>query len=113
MSPLLLGAALGATGAFMLDPEQGRRRRALVRDKVVRGVNDSRKFADAAKIDLRLRAQGIAARTRRLRAEPAGDDVVVQRVRAKLGRYCSHPRAVEVTAAGGIVVLTGDILSRE
>jgi len=34
MSPLLVGVALGATSAFMLDPQQGRRRRELVRDKV-------------------------------------------------------------------------------
>ena len=32
MSPLLLGAALGATGAFILDPQQGRRRRAQKRE---------------------------------------------------------------------------------
>ena len=30
MSRLLLGGALGATGAFMLDPKQGPRRRAQV-----------------------------------------------------------------------------------
>ena len=35
MSPLLVGVVLGATSAFMLDPQHGRRRRALVRDKVV------------------------------------------------------------------------------
>jgi len=33
MSPLLLGTALGATSAFMLDPQQGPRRRAALRDK--------------------------------------------------------------------------------
>ena len=34
MSSLLMGAALGATGAFMLDPEAGPRRRARVRSTV-------------------------------------------------------------------------------
>src|SRR5258706_6843743 len=33
MSRLLLAAALGATSAFMLDPQQGRRRRAALQDK--------------------------------------------------------------------------------
>ena len=51
MSPLLVGAALGATSAFILDPQQGPRRRALVREKVVRG----RQFVDAARKD-RVRA---------------------------------------------------------
>ena len=37
MSSLLLGAAVGATGAFILDPQNGPRRQALVRDKLERG----------------------------------------------------------------------------
>jgi hypothetical protein len=53
MSPLLLGITLGAAGAFMLDPEKGRRRRALVRDKMAHG----REFAGAAAKDLRAGAR--------------------------------------------------------
>jgi len=114
MSPLLVGAALGATGVFMLDPDKGRRRRALVRDKVVSGVTQSRHFADAAADDLRNRARGIAARARSLRGgRGASDDVVCERVRSKLGRYSSHPGAIEVAALDGRVVLTGDVLARE
>src|SRR5437762_8198073 len=104
MSPLLLGAALGATSAFMFDPQQGRRRRALVRDKVTSSVHDSREFAGAAREDLRRRAHGVAAQARRLRGRQAPDDVLVERVRAKLGRYTSHPAAIEVTAFDGRVV---------
>ena len=37
----------------------------------------------------------------------------MERVRAKLGRYCTHPGAVEVTAFNGHVVLTGDALAAE
>lgn len=102
MSPLLLGAALGATSALMLDPQQGRRRRAVVRQ-----------FADAAHKDLRARADGIKARVRSLRGGPASDDVLCARVRSKIARYTSHRRAIEVTALDGRVVLTGDILERE
>ena len=75
MSPLLLGVALGAASAFMLDPQLGRRRRAFVRDKVER----SREFADAASQDIRQRARGIAARARSLRGGAAPDDVVAER----------------------------------
>jgi hypothetical protein len=113
MSPLLVGAALGATGVFMLDPDKGRRRRALVRDKVVHGITQGRDFADAAADDLRNRARGLAARARSLRGGAAADDVLCERVRSKLGRYCSHPGAIEVAALDGRVVLTGDILTRE
>jgi len=113
MSPLLVGVALGATSAFMLDPQLGRRRRALVRDKMVHGVHESREFADAASKDLRYRAQGIAARARSLRGGATPDEILVERVRAKLGRWVSHPGAIAVTAHEGRVVLTGDILASE
>ena len=113
MPPLLLGLALGATGAFLLDPQQGRRRRALLRDKVTRTVNEGREFADAATQDLRYRAQGLAARAKSWRSGAAPDEILAERVRAKLGRYSSHPGAIEVTAQEGRVVLSGDVLAAE
>ena len=113
MSPLLLGAALGAASAFLLDPDLGRRRRALIRDKVTRGMTEGREFTDAATKDLQQRARGIAASVRGLRAGRTPDELLVERVRAKLGRYCSHPGAIEVTAFNGRVVLTGDVLASE
>lgn len=113
MSPILTGIALGAAGTFMLDPQQGRRRRAVLRDKVVRSVREGREFGDAAAKDLRARAQGAAAQMRALRGGPVTDEVLVSRARAKLGRYASHPHAVHVTAQGGIITLTGDVLTNE
>src|SRR5438067_4493768 len=113
MPPLLLGITLGAAGAFLLDPQHGRRRRALLRDKMDRGMHETREFADAATLDLRQRARGLAARAKSLRGGQAPDDVLVERVRAKLGRYSSHPGAITVTALNGRVVLTGDILAEE
>jgi hypothetical protein len=113
MSPILTGIALGVAGAFVFDPQQGRRRRALLRDKMVHSVRQGRDFADAASQDLRARAQGAAARMRTLRGEPITDGVLVSRVRAKLGRYVSHRRAIHVTAQGGVVTLTGDVIASE
>jgi len=113
MPPLLLGIALGAAGAFLLDPQQGRRRRALLRDKMDRGIHETREFADAASLDLRQRARGLAAHAKSLRGGRAPDDVLVERVRAKLGRYSSHPGAITVTAHNGHLALTGDILAEE
>jgi hypothetical protein len=80
---------------------------------MVRGIKESREFADAAGKDLRARAEGVAARAQRLRGRPVSDDVLCARVRAKIGRYSSHPGAIEVAALDGRVVLTGDILARE
>ena len=117
MPRILFGIALGAAGAFLLDPQQGRRRRALIRDRMVRTTREAREFRDAAAKDLRARAQGLSAQLRlqgaALRRGPVSDDVLGERVRAKLGRYVSHPHAIRVTAQNGYVTLAGDVLAAE
>jgi hypothetical protein len=117
MTSILTGLALGAAGAFLFDPQQGRRRRALVRDKLARGIREGREFGDAAAKDLRARGEGLSTRiraqARALRGGPVGDDVLVARVRAKLGRYVSHPHAIRVTAQNGFVTLDGNVLAAE
>lgn len=83
MPRLLLALALGATSAFLFDPQQGRRRRALLRDKVTRTVNEGREFTDAAMKDLRHRAQGISVRARSWRAGATADDIVAAAYRER------------------------------
>lgn len=57
------GFVLGALTAFIFDPQQGRRRRALVRDKMVRYGNEVSDYVSGTSKDLRKRAQGLAAET--------------------------------------------------
>jgi hypothetical protein len=110
----LIGAGVGAALAYMLDPNGGGRRRALARDKVVRATRRTRDGLDATARDLANRTRGIAAATRgRLAHEEVDDAVLVERVRAKIGRVSSHPRAIDVEANGGDVTLRGPILSHE
>jgi hypothetical protein len=45
--------------------------------------------------------------------EPVSDDIVVHRVRTKMGRVVSHPRAISVSASGGNVTLSGNVLKSE
>jgi hypothetical protein len=45
--------------------------------------------------------------------EAVDDQRLVERVRAALGRVCSHPRAIDVEATDGIVRLRGPILAGE
>jgi len=115
MPPLILiGAALGGAAMFFLDPEKGRRRRALVRDQALKASSNVRTFVDSGKRDLIHRG---AVATGRLRAmitrHPASDPVLVDRVRSKMGHYVAHPSAIEVTAAGGEVTLSGSIPAHE
>jgi hypothetical protein len=58
---LLGGIALGALGMYLLDPEQGNRRRALARDKMVSAAVTTRKAVDAQTRDLANRAEGVVA----------------------------------------------------
>jgi hypothetical protein len=111
---VLAGAGVGAALAFMLDPTGGGRRRALVRDKAVWASRKTRDGIDATARDIAQRARGVASATRgRLSSEEVDDAKLVERVRAKLGRACSHPRAVDVDARGGAVTLRGPILADE
>lgn len=113
----LLGAAAGAGLMYMLDPQRGRRRRALVRDQAISALT---KLDDAIGVlsrDLRNRTQGALAETRsfssNLIGESAPDDLLVARVRSRLGHVVSSPRAIEVDASAGRVALSGQILAHE
>jgi uncharacterized membrane protein len=108
------GIGIGAGLMFVLDPDRGARRRALLRDKAARTVNKTGDALDATSRDLAQRAQGVVAATRaRLRAEPIDDDVLRARVRSKLGRIVSHAHAIQVSARAGRVTLSGPILASE
>lgn len=115
MPRLLIGVALGAAGALMLDPQQGARRRALVRDKTLHAIHEWRKFLDVGWRDLRQRGRGTLARAASLTggSGPVDDGLLAERVRSKLGRCVSHPGALSVSAEGGRVRLSGDVLAEE
>src|SRR5687767_5517619 len=92
------GLAVGVGLMYLIDPNAGARRRALMRDQAVRGLHRSSEFLGKARRDLRHRASGVAAGVRhRLDREIPPDDVLVERVRSRMGRNVSHPRAIEVT----------------
>jgi uncharacterized membrane protein len=115
MNPIFLGgAAIGVALMYFLDPNSGRRRRARTRDKA---VHAARVVSEGAKVTARdtvHRAQGAWAEARRLFShEEVDDGVLVERVRAELGRVVSHPHAIEVAANGGHLTLIGPILSYE
>ena len=61
---LATGLALGVLGMFIFDPKEGRRRRALVGDKIARYGNEAADYASGTAKDLRNRAQGMAAEAR-------------------------------------------------
>jgi gas vesicle protein len=58
------GFALGALAMYVFDPESGKRRRAVARDKTLSTVNDAMEGVKSTTRDLKNRAQGLAAEAR-------------------------------------------------
>lgn len=113
---LTFGAGLGlGTGImYLLDPDRGKRRRALLRDKFAWAARKTGDGLGVTARDLRNRSQGLITDIQsRFSSEPVDDAVLVDRVRSKLGRIVSHPSAIEVTAQNGNVTLNGPILTAE
>ena len=112
VSPSMVGALmLGAGAMYLFDADRGPRRRALLRD---RGSHVLRRAGEAAgkkARHLRNRARGVVAeaRVRSGHGEPVGDEVLVERVRAALGRVVGDASAIEVTASDGQVRLSGSV----
>jgi hypothetical protein len=74
---LLLASGAGALPAYVLDPQQGRRRVAVARDRAMRLVRVASELAERSVRDLSQRSSGVAARVRGLaRDTPTTDDVL-------------------------------------
>jgi len=108
------GMGVGAGMMYFLDPDRGRRRRALIKDKAVSTVRDLDDDIRTAARNLKNRATGIVAEARSLVSrEQIPDRILQARVESKLGRLSSHPHAISVTADDGEITLNGAALSDE
>jgi len=108
------GVAVGSRLMYLFDPVSGKRRRMWLRDKAVHARSFCSRALDKALRDLGNRAGGFLAQAwASLRHQAVPDEVLGERVRAKLGRVASHPNSIEVIASHGRVTLTGPILERE
>jgi uncharacterized membrane protein len=111
---LISGTGLGAAVMYLCDPDRGRRRRALVRDKVIHVARITGAALETTACDTTNRTRGLAMEMRsHLSSGEVSDEVLVQRARARIGRVCSHPHALDVMAHSGHVTLSGPILARE
>lgn len=113
--------ALTAFGAGMLamyyfDAQNGRRRRALLRDKVYAGTRSTWHRGQKEARHVANRARGVAATghlDRMSRRPPEDDRQLHERIRAHMGHVLSHPGAIHVHVQQGEVTLTGHVLRRE
>jgi uncharacterized membrane protein/osmotically-inducible protein OsmY len=111
---LIGGIGLGAALMYVLDPDRGRRRRARMRDKAAHAINKTGDATGKTLRDTRNRARGLAAEVKSLlKTDRASDEVLIERIRSKMGRVVSHPHSIEVTADKGRVTLRGPVLESE
>lgn len=114
LKTLLTSFGLGAGLMYFLDPQYGNRRRALVRDKANKLVNDLDVSLDKAMEDTRNRARGVLSEMiARLSDEGAPDWILEERVRSNLGRLAGRAGAAEVRADRGRIYLTGPVLRED
>ncbi|HET9215943.1 MAG TPA: BON domain-containing protein [Terriglobia bacterium] len=112
---IAIGTGLAGAGLmYLLDPTLGRRRRALFLDKTGRYSRAVGRGLDTTARDLGTRIQGLVAEGKRTFAErTVPDDVLIERVRAELGRAVSHPSSIVIHTDDGHVTLSGPLLQHE
>ena len=112
---LISGASLGAGLMYFFDPDRGRRRRGLMRDKGHRWSRQTRAFTGSTTREMQHRAIGMGAALKSWiqPTPPVSDRMLADRVRAKLGQFSRHPSAIDVHATDGSVTLSGPVLDDE
>jgi len=114
---LVLTAGLG-TGAglmYLCDPNRGRARRSRLAGEFLGFIRrDENRMAKRAK-DVLNRVGGLAAEavSALTEEESVTDEVLVARVRTRLGHVLSHPHEVKVRADNGVVTLEGKLTHAE
>jgi hypothetical protein len=113
--PFALAALVGGSLVFFLDPDQGRRRRALLRDRAYGLSRDAGRAVDRASRFARSQAYGVKRKLTHLRpgaeAGPVDDLVLVDRVMSAAFRGLDPDLKgrLNVDAVGGVIFLRGEI----
>lgn len=110
----LLGAAAGASLAYLFDPVSGRRRQARIRDKSVKAGHHVGRAVRRQARNSANHLQGMAAVINgAFHRETPSAEVLIARVRSRIGRAVRYPGAIHVEAREGHVTLKGDVLAGE
>jgi osmotically-inducible protein OsmY len=119
MFKILFGAAIGAAAAWFLDPNDGTRRRNVVRDKSMKyarqGKQRAASQASYAGSTIKGKAAAVAPGTSR---EPAGerlnDPALKAKIESEVFRDADLPKdRVSVSVENGIAWLRGEVDDRQ
>jgi len=107
------GFLFGVGLMYLLDPVRGRARRARILEAVHHAERRERELLGRGARDARQRVHGLTERVKHRPSSEVPDVVIAERVRSRLGRVVSHPRAVDVAVVDGRAILRGAIFAHE
>jgi osmotically-inducible protein OsmY len=113
MLRLIRYVGLGALIAYFFDPDSGRRRRALARDRIPAFFRRLSERAERAGRTVSAEAEGVKQKAKHLKEEekPQPDDVTLARkVETEIFRDADVPKGkINVNAENGKIVLRGEV----
>ena len=112
---LALGAALGSLAGFFLDPDRGRSRRALTRDRVRGIARRAGRRAERAGQAVGAQVYGMSQRAQHRHDPPKDydDATLAAKVETELFRPPDVPKGqINVNVQDGVVQLRGEVADR-
>jgi osmotically-inducible protein OsmY len=116
LKSLMLGAMGGAALVYFLDPETGKRRRNMARDRSRATLRSGAQKGEQAARAASSQAQGVTHKVASITQEkPQPDDVTLARkVESEIFRDADAPKGrVNVDAVDGVVTLRGELDSED
>ncbi len=111
---LIVSALGGAAAMYLLDPQNGNRRRATLRDQMNSLQTQIEQETEDLREQVEDRAHGAMREAEsRLTNEVVDNETLAARVRAALGRISDDLSRMQLTAENGHVTLSGPILKRD
>ena len=110
----MLGAGAAGLGVYFFDSKDGHKRRTRFIKQTKTVVAAAKHEAEKSLKDAQHHfVGGIACLSARLRNEEATDEVIVERVRSRMGRVVAHPHPIKVVSDQGLITLWGPIARHE
>jgi len=115
ISTLLRGVILGAAATYFFDPDRGKARQAMARDKLNHYLRKGQHRAEGKKKHLSHLWEGVKSEIRRgwHAHDKVTDEILEARVRSVIGRCLCHPHNLQVQARDGEITLRGEIIREE
>jgi hypothetical protein len=108
------GALIGSAAMYFMDPDRGRSRRAIIRDRAKGELRSKSEALNVMTRDFQHRVEGMRHEINsRMAPDKANDAIIEQRVCSAIGHACTHNRCLDVNVKDGVVQISGPVLASE